>query len=127
MNVMLFVASALAVQAAERPAPTEAQFRIARAVLDRSLIDYPSARFMDVRGGPMFICGFVNAKNRLGAPTGWKRFAVYLGDEPSFRSDDGGDDIFLDVSCGEDGRKLTGADYSETVSYRPTAAPRHPD
>ena len=57
----------------------------ARDALDRKLNDYPSARFRDVyvtvngsvvghRGS--YFCGLVNAKNRMGAYTGWTDFVV---------------------------------------------------
>ena len=57
-----------------------------RQHLDAQLIDYPTARFRDVRvtanpeaeaergvvGG--YLCGFVNSKNRMGGYVGWQRF-----------------------------------------------------
>ncbi|WEK56488.1 MAG: hypothetical protein P0Y52_07935 [Candidatus Brevundimonas phytovorans] len=119
------IATALAGLQAEPPArpplgpPTNALFSGARSALDARLFDFPSARFRDVRGDANVLCGFVNAKNRLGAYTGWKRFAyVAFGDDPSiyFDEPDGSGDIMLDAACGDDGLRRTGPDYSARIS-----------
>ena len=95
--------------------PRAAQFAFARDLLDARLLDYPTARFRDVHGDERLICGFVNAKNRMGAFSGWSRFGVTLfSDEPRLLIDDPDerDDLLLDTFCGEDGTKLGGTDYS---------------
>ena len=76
--------------------------KAARSVLDRLLIDYPSARFRDVvayyvfahnrqvnkdgtRNPPMLVyCGMVNARNRLGGMVGWQSQAWAPWGEPDF-------------------------------------------
>lgn len=115
--MLLFtVAAVAALLQAQAPGPvTDAIVRDAKAALDSRLLDYPSARFRDVRGNALLICGFVNAKNRMGAYTGWDRFAyVDLGEEPYLLVDDADqtDDLMLDALCGNDGRRLAGPDLS---------------
>lgn len=117
MLLLLLAAHAALAQSEPRtPAPvTDRIVADARDALDRRLLDFPSARFRDVRGNALLICGFVNAKNRMGAYSGWDRFAyVDLGDDPYLLIDDPDetDDILLDALCGEDGNKLTGDDLS---------------
>ncbi|MNR97638.1 hypothetical protein D3C72_288230 [compost metagenome] len=93
--------------------PTDAQFVAARRALNERLLDYPSARFRDVRGNSAAICGFFNAKNRMGAYSGWSRFAFVNLSEPRLYVDgEGSDHILLDGLCGEDGLQQTGRDYS---------------
>lgn len=116
LMVVAAVAALLQTPAPPPPGPvTDGIIRSARAALDERLLDYPSARFRDVHGNAMVVCGFVNAKNRMGAYTGWSRFAyVDLGSDPYLLVDDaeGSDDIMLDALCGDDGKRLTGADLS---------------
>jgi hypothetical protein len=123
----LLIAAALAVtvpqQGSGRPdaPPTDAQFAAVRGALDERLLDYPSARFRDVRGTDLVICGFVNSKNRMGAYVGWNRFAwASFADEPYLLIDsaESDDDIMLDAFCGEDGRKWSGPDFSDRVRHR---------
>ena len=95
-----------------------AQLSEARTALDERLFDLPSARFRDVRGNSLVLCGFVNAKNRMGAYAGWKRFAwITVNDDPSLEVDGAGStsDIMLDAFCGEDGRKQIGPDLSDRM------------
>lgn len=99
--MLLVVAALAALQAAPaefppRGTPSEAQFAHARRELNERLFDYPSARFRDVRGDDTRICGYVNAKNRMGAYTGWKLFGV-LGSEGSLVWI--GDDYMLEPMC----------------------------
>lgn len=66
-----------------------------RQVLERvrnSLTDPASAQFKDVVVGDYFVCGRVNAKNRMGGYIGFQRFLAYryIEDEaatPYFESD----------------------------------------
>lgn len=76
--MVMAVVAALAQTPAEGPQklPSDAQFRAARNALDAKLLDYPSARFRDVHADHFRICGMVNARNSLGAYTGWKQFGV---------------------------------------------------
>lgn len=78
--------------------------KAARGVLDRLLIDYPSARFRDVvayyifahnrqvnkdgtRNPPILVyCGMVNARNRMGGMVGWQSQAWAPWGEPDFDS-----------------------------------------
>lgn len=121
MKTLIFAALAAATVQAATPLgpPTEAQFTAARLALNEGLIDYPSARFRDVRGSSAAICGFFNAKNRMGAYAGWTRFAFVNLTEPRLYVDgQGSDHILLDGLCGEDGKQQTGRDYSDRVTHR---------
>lgn len=123
--MMLMMVAALGValsgQSPDAPKqPTPAQFADARRVLEDRLFDYPAARFRTVRANDFMICGEVNAKNRLGAFTGWKRFGVSFNEGVSTLYSDGGgaaDDIMLDALCSEPER-LGPADYSERLTHR---------
>lgn len=63
----------------EAPDPLES---MVRSNLERKLIDGESARFLDLKRGPgTYVCGLINAKNRLGAYTGFKPFIIqFTGD-----------------------------------------------
>lgn len=79
MFVMLAAAAAVlqSVSAGEpRGTPSDAQFARVREALNEQLMDYPSARFRDVRADGSRVCGFVNAKNAMGAYIGWRPFGV---------------------------------------------------
>lgn len=71
----LFLAMAASAQSA--PKPTERDLQVA---FDRHLKDAPSARFRDVQlvregeSGVWVMCGYVNAKNAMGAYAGYSRF-----------------------------------------------------
>ncbi len=123
----ILIASALAALASQASPPTtappagSAQFVVAQRLLDERLLDYPSARFRDVRGDERILCGFVNSKNRMGAYVGWTRFAVtFFTEEPRVMLDDpdGADDVLLDAFCGDDGQRLSGRDYSTNLTRR---------
>lgn len=119
---MLMVVMA-AVAALQAPGPvTPSLLAGAKTALDERLLDYPSARFRDVRGDDKVLCGFFNAKNRMGAYTGWARFGyVALGNAPKLyveSADDESADIMLDAFCGEDGLKNQGRDYSDRLTLR---------
>lgn len=79
VSAMQHAPTAAHVQEMERAAPA------IRREFDSRLLDYPSARFRDVRvtinasvegERGAYLCGFVNAKNRMGAYTGWQQFMV---------------------------------------------------
>lgn len=121
--MVLMVVAAIATLQGSGPGPvTPGQIAEARTALDERLFDYPSARFRDVRGRDKVLCGFVNAKNRMGAYTGWTRFAfITLGGEPTLyidESDNPSVDNMLDTACGEDGLRNQGRDFSEQMTPR---------
>ena len=121
--MMIAIVALAAVQAAgSAPGPvTSAHISDARRALDERLFDYPTARFRDVRGNGFVLCGLVNAKNRMGAYAGWKRFAWISGsDDPRLLSDEEAerDDVLLDAFCGEDGLQNQGRDYSREITYQ---------
>lgn len=118
--MMILAAVAALVAQGSGPGPvTPKVLADAREAFNESLLDYPSARFRDARGNAFVLCGFVNAKNRMGAYTGWERFAWVAGsDDPRMLIDDseGRHDILLDAFCGEDGLRMKGTDYSERLT-----------
>ena len=77
-------------------------------------MDYPSARFRDVRADAGRVCGFVNAKNQLGAYTGWKPFGV-AGESGSLIWID--DPYMLEPLC-PPAFLATPVDYSDRLSNR---------
>lgn len=65
----------------------------AREAVSRTLIDPSSALFQNVRSGDGFVCGEVNAKNRMGAYVGFVRFHVDISNwaaalDPQFNPHD---------------------------------------
>lgn len=120
--MLMMMALSAAMMADQPPPPSEADFAAARQALNERMIDYPSARFRDVRGNVTVICGFVNGKNRLGAYAGWQQFAWLSGiDEPrlAMANDRDHDDLLIEVLCGEDGLKIESRDFTDRL-----AAPR---
>lgn len=94
-----------------------------RGQFDREMLDYPSARFRDVRaihaplGELVVFCGLVNGKNRAGAYSGWKEFAATGADAPSVDVRPR-DDIMVDALCsGGNGTQDT-RDYSADLTHR---------
>lgn len=70
----MFILAALALQAAPAP-PTKAEQAEIKRYFDAELLDGPSARWKwPARVSKGSYCGWVNAKNRMGAYTGWKPF-----------------------------------------------------
>lgn len=66
----------------------DAKLPAARAVLSRSLLDYPSARFGDVRAmgatrEGVALCGVLNSKNAAGRYVGWQVFVLIVDETPS--------------------------------------------
>lgn len=57
-----------------------------KAQLDANLLDFPTARFRGVtigyRDGKRVMCGFYNARNRMGAYVGWQPFYAFGVDYP---------------------------------------------
>ncbi len=120
--LMVVMAALTALQGPEPGPVTPSLVAGAKAALDERLFDYPSARFRDVRGRDKVLCGFVNAKNRMGAYSGWSRFAyITLGGEPSLYMEDRDNPStlnMLDTACGVDGLRNQGADYSDRLTHR---------
>lgn len=119
--MLMVMIAALALQGTGPGPVTASQISSAKAALNAQLLDYQSARFRDVRGTGAALCGFVNAKNRMGAYTGWSRF-VWLTVTENHRllieDTEGENDIMLDAFCGEDGLRNEGRDYSEQMTGR---------
>lgn len=78
---MLFPLLLAAATVTERPV-TPAEQGAVRRYFDGVLFDGQSARWrFDKVRGDLFVCGYVNAKNQLGAFTGWKPFYWSKGDK----------------------------------------------
>jgi hypothetical protein len=97
----------------------------ARGEFDKTLFDYPSARFRDVtvtlapKGGNPYVCGLVNAKNRMGAYIGWKRF-LWTGESLYVASDgDMGAPIMIEAICDGGAGAKDGKDYSADLTFKP--------
>lgn len=107
---------------AEQRAQSARLIEVARTAFDQELLDYPSARFRDVRPifkypnarGPI-LCGFVNSRNRMGGYVGWQRFSVIL-DRVSI------DDPVLVHGLCDDGWIIDTKDYSTDLIYQPLAS-----
>ena len=86
-------------KAADRVATVREQAKV-KAYFDGVLFDGPAARwkFEAVKGGSQ-ICGTVNAKNRLGAYTGWHGFIYDLKDETGSIYDDDKHAWLFEVLC----------------------------
>lgn len=105
MLLMIIAASASLQDAPvglNRPA-SPADWSAAREALDRNLLDYPSARFRDVRADELRVCGLVNTKNRMGAYGGFTPFAVFLSKEREpavYLANQDGGDVMIETLCG---------------------------
>lgn len=93
-----------------------------RTLFDERLVDYPSARFKDVRMSEdaTFLCGSVNSRSRAGGYTGWHRFAVKV-DGPSPRLAMINDDIVAPAmarECSGGERSWSPTDFSTAVTFR---------
>lgn len=63
-------------------APTASEQNRAKAAFDLVAFDGPSARWrFEVTRKGYLVCGYVNAKNRLGAYVGWTPFTYDLDDD----------------------------------------------
>lgn len=104
-------------------AEAEAALPAARKALDDALLDYPSARFRDVRaivapkGGLTLFCGQVNAKTRAGGYGGWQPMLIWLGENPKVYLGEG-DKIVLEAACSNPTGTLEG-DYAARLAYSP--------
>ncbi|WP_292038623.1 MULTISPECIES: hypothetical protein [unclassified Brevundimonas] len=92
-----------------------------KALFDERLVDYPSARFKDVRMSEdaTFLCGSVNSRSRAGGYAGWHRFAVKV-DGPSPRLAMINDDIVAPAmarECSGDERTWSPTDFSKAVTF----------
>lgn len=82
----------------------------ARSELEARLLDYPSARFADVKahvadgGKAVLFCGKVNAKNRSGGYVGWEGFAAFVTDSAT-------------VTAGASDAPMTAIYCSEPIGY----------
>lgn len=119
--MLLVIVAALAVSAQEAPPQrvfgpaTEATFAAARDALDGALFDYPTARFREVTANEIVVCGRLNAKNRMGAYSGWQDFVVVV--EPDQANAFVANEILIDAFCNE--RNLPQSpDYSDRMEYR---------
>lgn len=65
----------------DRPVSPDLQAKV-RTYFDNALRDGPSARWRweKLKGGKV-VCGYVNAKNALGAYSGWSPFVFVVADE----------------------------------------------
>lgn len=112
MLLALMVAAALP-SATFKPGPVSEQWKqVITKELDTRLFDGESARYKwpDVRPAPrrdaenFVYCGWVNAKNRMGAYTGWKPYAVFIDDgRLNVKAEGIGDSVFIDTFCGDFG------------------------
>lgn len=80
---------------AQPVAVTPEVIRVAREKLDTAMVDYPSARFREVRAAlwtgrlrpdqppvtMVVFCGQVNMRNRMGGMNGWQGFSLRTGAE----------------------------------------------
>ncbi len=116
ISVMMAALLMQAVPAGElRGEPTEAQFERAREALDDAMLDFTTARFRAVRADGYRICGMVNARNALGAYTGWKPFGVMdVSEQAILRIDDPGT---LSVFC-TPALHADETDYSDRLTER---------
>lgn len=109
---MLILAAALLLQATDAPPPPALQAKIKRH-FDADLLDGPSARWKWPamrKSAKGLYCGWVNAKNKLGAYTGWKPFYVFeVNGKVDGEIDDGQSStaIMLDVLCTQKGYDIT--------------------
>ncbi|MDO8414147.1 MAG: hypothetical protein Q7S51_10210 [Gallionellaceae bacterium] len=80
------------------------QIAWAKEMVAAKLLDGESARFRNVRVGPIGVCGEVNGKNSYGAYTGFSRFHVSgrpeRGTEARAELEDKYNRKFLDQFCG---------------------------
>lgn len=101
--------------------PTENTFVRARNALDAELIDYPAARFRDVRASRFRICGYVNGRNRMGGFAGWDRFLVSLLPETTVVRFESADKLgMVRMLCDGEGAPPTSPDYSARMTDQPS-------
>jgi hypothetical protein len=90
-----------------------AQQTAVKSYFDANLLDMPSARWKwpaVSEKKPMIYCGWVNAKNRMGAYTGWQPFYVVFENKKIKQGrlwDNGKNDIMVEAFCGDAGYNYT--------------------
>lgn len=132
LSVML-MSSALFLQEGAVPAPGEGSAFIAQAreALDDNLVDYPRARFRNVRllsstqieradQPPVtrqVFCGEINAPNRVGGMVGWRQFVLTPGAPLiTFRTLD--DTTFVQsIRTCDQAAPVNETDYSSALSH----------
>lgn len=114
----LTVVLALQVSSASPPAPpTDQTFARARRALDAELIDYPNARFRDVRANEHRVCGYVNGRNRIGGFSGWQRFGIALLPDTTILRFEANDRIgLLATLCDGDDAPPAAPDYAKQMA-----------
>lgn len=90
-----------------------AQQTAIKSYFDAQMLDMPSARWKwpaVSEKKPTIYCGWLNAKNRLGAYTGWQPFFVEF-DKSKVKLgrlwEDGAHDIMFEAFCGDAGYDYT--------------------
>lgn len=118
--MLMIVAALAALSQASAPAntPTDRQFEQARRALNASLIDYPDARFRDVRADSRRICGYVNGRNRIGAFSGWQRFVVMNVPDAEVRYEQTDRLGMIPVICDDRDDPLPETNYSARLTQR---------
>lgn len=98
----------------------------ARDLLDRQLIDYPSARFRGVQasGAPFGLnatfCGLINSRNRAGGFTGWEPFVISISENNEYFSVSDGDvsGSMIELLCVNSNKVSVSGDFSSRLTYR---------
>jgi hypothetical protein len=131
--LLSFAVPAMAIELTIRafsPSERAAALSVARAgrkEFNKSMLDYPSTRFRDVRASVLkgkhepMLCGFVNGKNRMGAYVGWQPFALFgpadADDTASLWMDDPG---MVEIFCRPSAdRDYDTKDYSADLTHSP--------
>lgn len=91
----------------------------AKRLLDDRLVDYPSARFRDVRiaADAKYLCGAVNSKTQMGGYGGWHRFFVQI-EEPEPRLALTNDEVVapaMERECGSHEREWIPGDHASAL------------
>lgn len=117
MKTLIF--AALAALTTPGAQPSAELFAKVRDALDEQLFDYPSTRFREVTADDAVVCGRLNAKNRMGAYTGWTRFGAFYrdGKVSLYVDDPSSPPPLLDLFCGGD-RIPQSPDYSDRLMGR---------
>lgn len=128
--IVLLAAVALQVVTPAHVQQAQAGAPAIRVALDRELLDYPSARFRDVRvtinleaavTARGYLCGYVNAQNRAGGYAGWSRFMATADDQGGMVMIEpvGTIDTVVDGACGRGGTHAFDAtDRSGWLAHR---------
>lgn len=111
---------------AERIRYATASIPRARDLLDRELIDYPSARFREVaaivapRKLGVTYCGLINSRNSVGGFSGWEPFMLMLTeDHESLRiGSEGIGGELMRMVCDRGERQPGAEDLSDQLTHR---------